>query len=96
MTTPAISPMPFDDKTLTPLDPIAAAPDLSEVDGVMPSLYKFYNKTATGLQNTFNTIKTALPGNEKLDEAKMDGATKWIFEMDDTVRRIICKQTNTV
>lgn len=93
LTTPAVSPMPFDERILTPSDPIAAAPDLSEVDGVMPSLYKFYNKTATGLQNTFNTIKTALPGNEKCDENKTDGARKWIFETDDGVSSVLFRKT---
>lgn len=35
-----------------------------EVDGVMPSFYKFCTKTASGVfSNTLNTIKTALPGN---------------------------------
>lgn len=35
-----------------------------EVDGALPSLYKFCARTATGVfQNTLNTLKTALPGN---------------------------------
>lgn len=54
----------------------------------MPSLYKFYNKTATGLQQTFNTLKTALPGNEKLDEKTttlVDGIN-WQFVPDNKVR----------
>lgn len=47
----------------------------------MPSLYKFYNKTATGIQNTFNTIKTALPGSEKTPEAPpVEKMQNWRFE----------------
>lgn len=70
---------PLDDniKITTPLEPA----ELTDVDGVMPSLYKFYNKTATGLQNTFNTIKTALPGTEKTPEAIVaDGVGNWAYE----------------
>lgn len=72
LNTPAVSPLydfcflltnhyhflnfsPQDEKT---------TPQESTVDGVMPSLYKFCAKTATGMfQNTINTLKTALPGN---------------------------------
>lgn len=68
--------------TTTPLDPN----ELSEFEGVMPSLYKFYNKTATGLQNTFNTIKTALPGTEKTPEA-IDGdcPENWNYEYAEQI-----------
>ncbi|KAK4878397.1 hypothetical protein RN001_010903 [Aquatica leii] len=59
LTTPSLSPMPQDDALKTPLEP-----DAAKTNGAMPSLYKFCTRTATGvLQNTLNTIKTALPGN---------------------------------
>lgn len=88
-TTPAVSPMPQDDKITPCLEPLVAA-ELADVDGVMPSLYKFYNKTATGLQQTFNTIKTALPGNEKMEEQKTvpDGTKMWKFIPDKNVNSI--------
>ena len=65
LTTPAVSPMPFDDVSKTPLEYTGSSiEDITEVDGTLPSLYKFCTRTATGvLQNTLNTIKTALPGN---------------------------------
>lgn len=51
--------------------------DTNEVDGVMPSFYKFCAKTATGvLDKTIHTIKTALPGTVQGVE-QSDNA--WIF-----------------
>lgn len=55
--------------------------DFDEVDGVMPSFYKFCAKTATGvLDKTIHTLKTALPGTgpgiEQNDNA-------WIFIQND-------------
>ncbi|CAH1155933.1 unnamed protein product [Phaedon cochleariae] len=55
--------------------------DLDEVDGVMPSFYKFCAKTATGvLDKTIHTIKTALPSNIQGVE-QSDNA--WIFIQTD-------------
>ncbi|KAI4455246.1 sorting nexin [Holotrichia oblita] len=81
--TPAVSPMPGDDfhKTFsTPLEYTGryAIPsnssDETEVDGTLPSLYKFCARTATGVfHNTLNTIKTALPGNISDQEGRHDG-----------------------
>lgn len=63
--------------------------DLDEVDGVMPTFYKFCAKTATGvLDKTLNTIKTALPGNPQGSE-QTDNA--WIFiQQEQTVRFPSC------
>lgn len=57
--------------------------DVEDVDGVMPSFYKFCAKTATGVfDKTINTIKTALPGNIQVEQS--DNA--WIFiQSDQTV-----------
>lgn len=69
LSTPALSPMPIEERSSsllpTPLDPSSGSfDDLSDVDGALPSMYKQWAKTATGVfQNTLNTIKTALPGN---------------------------------
>lgn len=63
--------------------------DVEDVDGVMPSFYKFCAKTATGVfDKTINTIKTALPGNIQVEQS--DNA--WIFiQSDQTVSDFILK-----
>lgn len=72
---------------MTPSIERLVAAELNDVDGVMPSLYKFYNKTATGLQQTFNTLKTALPGNEKMEEkATIVDGINWQFIPDTKVQ----------
>uniref|UniRef100_A0AAR5QF37 PXA domain-containing protein n=1 Tax=Dendroctonus ponderosae TaxID=77166 RepID=A0AAR5QF37_DENPD len=63
LSTPAVSPMPDEYSKQVESEGTSDAETL-EVDGVMPSFYKFCTKTASGVfSNTFNTIKTALPGN---------------------------------
>lgn len=61
--------------------------DITEVDGVMPSLYKFCARTATGVfQNTLNTIKTALPGNvpEHVQQSLIqDNIDSWTYVASD-------------
>ncbi|KRT85904.1 hypothetical protein AMK59_1220 [Oryctes borbonicus] len=72
LNTPAVSPLPTDDPNKTFVAPLEyagryaahASSDDVEVDGALPSLYKFCARTATGVfHNTLNTLKTALPGN---------------------------------
>ncbi|XP_050498928.1 uncharacterized protein LOC114334891 isoform X2 [Diabrotica virgifera virgifera] len=79
MSTPALSPMPPDELMQKPENDSALDPD--EVDGMIPSFYKFCAKTATGvLDKTIHSIKTALPshvpGVEHSDDA-------WIFLQTD-------------
>lgn len=62
-----------------------------ETDGVMPSLYKFCAKTATGMfQNTINTLKTALPGTtgdqQQSFVAGGGGGVHWTYATDPSVR----------
>lgn len=54
---------------------------MEEMDGFMPSFYKFCAKKATGvLDKTIHTIKTALPGTAQgVDQS--DNA--WIFIQTD-------------
>lgn len=70
-------------KTTPIIDPC----DITEVDGVMPSLYKFCARTATGVfQNTLNTIKTALPGNipEHVQQSLIrDNVDNWTYVASD-------------
>ncbi|XP_072379502.1 uncharacterized protein [Diabrotica undecimpunctata] len=80
MSTPALSPMPPDELMQKPLESENAL-DPDEVDGMIPSFYKFCAKTATGvLDKTIHSIKTALPshvpGVEHSDDA-------WIFLQTD-------------
>ncbi|CAH1122474.1 unnamed protein product [Ceutorhynchus assimilis] len=66
LSTPALSPMPDEYVILQKQIESENTSDVEalEVDGVMPSFYKFCTKTASGVfSNTLNTIKTALPGN---------------------------------
>lgn len=47
---------------------------------MMPSLYKFCAKTATGMfQNTINTLKTALPSNTNAQQVADD----WTYIAND-------------
>ncbi|CAH1114966.1 unnamed protein product [Psylliodes chrysocephalus] len=76
LSTPALSPMPPDETGQKPLESeLGSDPD--EVDGMIPSFYKFCAKTATGvLDKTIHSIKTALPSNVQGVEHS-DNA--WIF-----------------
>lgn len=76
VSTPIVSPMPTDD--------VKNALELDEMDGVVPSFYKFCAKTATGVfNNTLNTLKTALPVNAN-EILCYDENTKWDYlEGDD-------------
>lgn len=61
--------------------------DMDEVDGVMPSFYKFCAKTATGVfDKTIHTIKTALPGTVQ-DVEYNDNA--WIFLQNEQSVRLL-------
>lgn len=60
--------------------------DPDEVDGMIPSFYKFCAKTATGvLDKTIHSIKTALPSNVQGVEHS-DNA--WIFMQTEQNVRI--------
>nr|XP_022910839.1 uncharacterized protein LOC111421873 [Onthophagus taurus] len=63
--------------------------DLTNVDGALPSLYKFCARTATGVfQNTLNTLKTALPGNQStIDQENefisIENVNHWTYVASD-------------
>ncbi|XP_018560919.1 uncharacterized protein LOC108903275 isoform X2 [Anoplophora glabripennis] len=79
LSTPALSPMPPDEFPQKSIETENIS-DVEDVDGVMPSFYKFCAKTATGVfDKTINTIKTALPGNIQVEQS--DNA--WIFIQSD-------------
>ncbi|KAJ8914548.1 hypothetical protein NQ315_010012 [Exocentrus adspersus] len=88
LSTPALSPMPPDEFLQRTVE-VESASDVDDVDGVMPSFYKFCAKTATGVfDKTINTIKTALPGNIQIEQS--DNA--WIFiQLDQTESDILTR-----
>lgn len=76
LSTPALSPMPPEDFQQKLESQVA---DTIEIDGMVPSFYKFCAKTATGvLQNTINTLKTALP-TANLTDSLQSTTEKWYF-----------------
>ncbi|XP_060529837.1 uncharacterized protein LOC132704092 isoform X2 [Cylas formicarius] len=80
LSTPAVSPMPDEYAQRAVESENTSDIEASEVDGVMPSFYKFCTKTASGvLTNTINTIKTALPGN---NNGLNSSTERWIFKSE--------------
>ncbi|KAF5303294.1 hypothetical protein FQA39_LY10033 [Lamprigera yunnana] len=78
-TTPSLSPMPQDEMKTS------VEPDMTKINGTMPSLYKFCTRTATGVfQNTLNTIKTALPGNSSEAAQIQNLHNDWTFVEADS------------
>lgn len=71
---------PQDESSAKSTPPSATCEASDVTDGVMPSLYKFCAKTATGMfQNTINTLKTALPGNSNEQQV----ADNWTYVASD-------------
>ncbi|XP_017781714.1 PREDICTED: uncharacterized protein LOC108566375 isoform X2 [Nicrophorus vespilloides] len=89
--TPAVSPV-----SVTPIEIISSGSLEDFCEDGAPSVYKAWAKTATGVfQNTLNTLKTALPGNNEQDGlvttsvattikpiAEM-GEKQWVFVQED-------------